>query len=258
MDKTLSKALVQLGCNPKHIRFYKANLELGAVPLVTIMTRARLSRSTAYVIAKEIVGLGLVNEDYKNYRKLYTAVDPEVLMRLLEAKHRQLGRTQLAFREILPELQAVHQTMVTRPRVRTFEGKTGLLAIMKDILADTQEVLLWTNQASERAIFEPALHEAFVSERISKKIPVRVLAVANSDAEQLVIQDTTSLRETRLLPPELTFTSETYIYGNKVAVVDVGRNIFGVVTENAQIAASQRAVFELVWQQRQGITSLPQ
>lgn len=57
------------------------------------------------------------------------------------------------------------------------------------------------------------------------------------------------LLKATVLPNEVYFTSETYIYGNKVTVLDIGRNIFGVVTENEQIASSQRAVFELAWSQ---------
>lgn len=251
MDKTLTACLSLLGCNEKHIRFYRANLELGAATLVEIAKKARLRRSTAYVIAAEIVTMGLVSEDHKTYKKLFTAIEPDLLLQKLQAKHRRIGRNAIAFKEVLPELRAAHQTTTTRPRVRTFEGRGGLVAVWKDILSKQHEILLWTNQQTEGHVFGKETHEQFIRERLAKEIPIRVLAINNEEGELLVARDTSSMRHTKLLPKETFFTSETYIYGNKVAVLDIGKDIFGVITENEHIALSQRAVFELAWTQTQ-------
>ncbi|HSX05928.1 MAG TPA: helix-turn-helix domain-containing protein [Candidatus Saccharimonadales bacterium] len=250
MDRALANALLQLGCSEKHIRFYRANLELGAATLMEIAKKARLQRSTAYLIATELIEKGLIIGDHKAYKESFSAAEPDVILQKLEAKQRQVGRSSLAFKEALPELRAAHQTTLTRPRVRTFEGKAGLLGVWKNIMTTTDEILLWTNQESERQVFGDGTHDLFIRERLSKRIPIRVLAVNNSEAERLVAADAACLRQTKLLPPDTSFTSETYIYGNKVAVLDIGKSIFGVITENEQIAASQRALFELVWSAR--------
>lgn len=249
MNRALVNCLLQLGCSEKHIKFYNANLELGAATLVEITKKARLQRSTAYIVAAEMVARGLVNEDHKAYRKLFTAAEPDLLLQKLEARQRQITRNTVALKEALPELRAAHQTTTTRPRVRTFEGKDGLVAVWKDILSEQQEILLWTNQETESHVFGRGTHEQFIAERVAKGIEIRVLAVKNSEAETLQTHDDTSLRKTKLLPEDVYFTSETYIYGNKISVLDIGRNIFGVITENEQVANSQRAIFEMVWAQ---------
>lgn len=247
MDRTLSNALRQLGCTEKHIRLYMAALRHGPEVLPDLAKHARLQRSTAYLIADELVALGLLQEDYKTYRKTYSAAEPAVLLRKLEAEHRKLGRLNLAFREILPDLQAAQQATSRRPRVRTYEGMGGLVAVWKDILQEKSEVLLWTNQAAERNIFSVQAHGQFIAERIQKGIRVRALAIDNFEGRELMAGDAGNLRETRLLPPGVTFSSEVYIYGNKVAVLDVGKQVFGVITENPQIAATHRAIFEMAW-----------
>jgi sugar-specific transcriptional regulator TrmB len=247
MNKTLVNGLKQLGFADKHIRLYIACLELGAASLPEISKRARLQRSTAYLLVADLAKEELMLENHQSYRKLYVAAEPTVILRKLEARHRQLGRINLAFKDALPDIMAAHQTTSTRPRVRTFEGQAGLLAIWKDILQERQEVLLWTNQASEQQIFDTKAHQQFIIERIAKQIPMRVLAVSNPRAQTLIATDQNTLRQTKILPLESSFTSETYVYGDKVAVLDVGSVVFGVITENAQIAASQRAIFELAW-----------
>lgn len=247
MENVLAQSLVQLGCNDKQIRFYWANLQLGAATLADISKKARLQRSTTYLIASDLTHLGLISEDHKSYGKLFVAIEPDGVLAKLEAKGRQLGRQSLALKEVMPELRAAHQATTTRPRVRTFEGKAGLIAIWKDLLQDKQEILLWTNQESERQFFPDDTHGLFIKERVARQIPIRVLAVDNADGHKLQEADEGNLRQTELLPAGYDFTSETYIYGNKVAVLDVGKNIFGVITENAQIAKSQKTMFELAW-----------
>jgi len=247
MDRTLTNSLLQLGCNEKHVRFYQANLELGIATLLEIAKKAHLQRSTAYLIASELATMGLVSEDHKTYKKLFTAAEPDRILQKLEAKYRQIGRNNIALKEALPELRAAHQTTTIRPRVRTFEGKAGLLAVWKDILSEQQEILLWTNQETERYVFGENTHDLFIKERLTKEIPTRVLAVNNAKGIALQAIDGQNIRQTKILPDDTSFTSETYIYGNKIAILDMNKDIFGIITESEQIATSQRAIFEHVW-----------
>lgn len=247
MDRSLTTALTQLGCSDKHVRFYRASLELGTATLLEIAKKARLQRSTAYLVADGLVEMGLVNEDHKAYKKSFIAAEPDYILQKLEAKHRQLGRSSMALKEALPDLRAQHRATTTRPRVCTYEGRQGLIAVWKDILSEQQEVLLWTNQATESKVFGSETHDQFIKERIARNIPIRVLAVNNAEGQALELADAGNLRTTKLLSKEIAFTSETYIYGNKVAVLDIGKDIFGVITENEQIAMSQRAMFEIAW-----------
>lgn len=218
--------------------------------MVEIAKKARLQRSTAYLIASEMVDQGLVTEDHKAYKKLFIAAEPEFLLRKLETKYRKLGRSALALKEVIPELQAAHQATTTRPRVRAYEGKAGLHAVLKDILEQQQEILLWTNQQAERQFFDAQTHELFIKQRISKQIPLRALVVDNPEGRDLLTSNNTNFRQTRLLPNTMHFTCETYIYGDKVAVIDIGKVIFGVITENKQIAQMHRSIFEAVWNEK--------
>lgn len=251
MEKTLITSLTLLGCNQKHIKFYQAAFELGSASIIEIAKKARLQRSTAYLIASELAEMGLVSEDHKVYKKQFVAAEPDYVLQKLEAKHRRLGRNNMAFKEALPELRAEHQSQLARPRVRTFNGKAGLVAVWKDILSEQQEILLWTNQEVERKFFGEETHDLFIKERIRKAIPTRVLAVDSPQARDLCSSDKQSLRQTRILPRDAAFTSETYIYGNKVAILDIGKDIFGVITESKQIADSHRNIFELSWNSSQ-------
>jgi sugar-specific transcriptional regulator TrmB len=247
MDKILKDALSDLGLNEKEIRFFLTNYQSGPSTINAIAKLAKLERSTAYLIAQTLLNKGLILEDFKQYNKTIIAIEPKTLQRMLLAKHRQIGRHEQVLQANLPELEALHHSSVIRPKVRTYEGNNGLLAVWRDILSESQEVLLWTNQETENNVFSEKYHSLFIAERVKKKIKMRVLAVNNKKGKSLIKQDATHLRKTKLLPKKVFFSTETYIYGNKVATLDYNKNIIGVIIESEQIVQSQKAMFEMTW-----------
>lgn len=251
METYLTTSLRQLGCSPKEIRFFIANYLLGPSSLAAIAKKARLQRSTSYLLAEELSQKRLVTHDHREYNKLYVAVSPDTLMRMLDTKQRSIARTSLALKDNLEELQAAYTASEILPKVTLHQGTSGLSAILRDILGATGEVLLWTNQASEQEVFEPQLHNDFIAQRIAKHIPIRVLAADNEAGRALRDADTETLRATRLLPSGVSFTAETYLYDNKLVTLDFNTDIIGVIIRNASIYNAQKAIFELQWSQSQ-------
>ena len=249
MDSYLTSCLRQLDCSPKEIRFFIANYMLGPASLATITKKARLQRSTTYLIAEELINKHLITHDNREYNKLFIAVSPEALMRMLDAKQRSIARTSLTLKENMSELQAAYSASEILPKVTIHQGASGLATVLRDILQASTEILLWTNQAAEQAVFEPHLHHDFITKRLQRNIPIRVLAVSNTAGKHLLESDDRMLRSTRLLPIDISFTAETYIYNDKVVILDFNTDIFGVIIRNPSIYASQKAMFELQWQQ---------
>jgi HTH-type transcriptional regulator, sugar sensing transcriptional regulator len=248
MEKIIRDTLFDLGLNEKEIKFFLTNYLSGPSTINDIARIARIERSTAYLIAQNLLSKNFIIEDYKPYKKTVITVEPKTLLRMLLAKHRQIGRHELAFRENIPELQALHNASVIRPKVRTYEGTKGLLDVWRDIMSDSQEILLWTNQETENNVFSEKYHALFITERIKKKIPMKVLAVDNKKGRLLIKHDALQLRQTKLLPKNVFFSAETYIYGNKVATLDYNSDIIGIIIDSKQIVESNRAVFEMNWE----------
>ncbi len=247
METILRSALASLGCDDKEIKLFLACYLHGAAPLSELIARTKLPRSTAYLMTKSLLEKGLLVEDHKAYGKNLSAAEPETLMRLVAARQRQMGRQHLALEEHLGELHALHQTSQVRPRVRTFQGTSGLLTVWRDILTAHGEILIWTNQATETRLFSLPQHAQFIRERRANNQPARVLAVQNPAGQTLQKIDADNLRETRLLPDGVDFSAETYVYDHKIAMLDYNQDIIGIIIESTQLSMAQRAMFEATW-----------
>lgn len=247
MESILHKALIELGCSLREIKFYSALIQLGSSPIAAIATKARLSRSTAYLLAQQLAEKGLITHDHKQYKKFLVAVEPSVILRQLEAKRRRVGRSSIALKDNLEAIQSLYQKNNITPKVKTFQGAQGLSAIRNDIMRTQSEIHLWTNQATERYVFAENQRNAFISERVKRNISIRVLAVDNNEGNSLFLHDTELKRTTRILPKDMTFSPETYLYDNKIAVLDYDTEIFGIIIENRLIHQAQKAMFEAMW-----------
>lgn len=247
MENLIKEALTLLGLSTKEIRFFEASFKLGPATTNEIGKKARLERSTAYLIASSLVDKRLLEHDAKSYGKKLVAIEPKKLLTMLSARQRSIRRKEMELEENLPSLQSLYSASDFRPAVKVYEGNGGLLSVWKDILSEKQEILLWTNQETETLFFNKARHTQFINERIRKGISVRTLAVNNKAGDALSKNDSEALRQTKLLPKDINFSAETYIYGDKVAVLDYDKEIIGIIIESKSIAAAQRAIFELTW-----------
>lgn len=247
MENLIKETLALLGLTNKEIRFFESSFALGPATTNEIAKKARMQRSTAYLMANTLIEKRLVEHDAKSYGKKLVAIEPKKLLTMLSARQRSIRRKEMELEENLPSLQSLYSATDFRPTVKVFEGNNGLLAVWKDILEVKQEILLWTNQETETLFFNEAKHEQFINERIRKGITARTLTINNEAGKKLLKTDENSLRLTKILPDSVSFSAETYIYGNKVAVLDYDKEIVGVIIESKSIAAAQKAIFELTW-----------
>lgn len=248
MEKILRDTLALLSLSAKETTFFEACFRIGPATIPEIAKIAKIERSTAYLIANELIAKKLIKEDLSNFKKKYFTVEPKDLARIVAAKQRLLRRQELEILEKLPELQALYKASDLRPKVRIFDGRSGLANILNDITkSQGKEILLWTNQDSEKLFFTEAEHNRFISQRLASKIKIKVLAVDNDLGKKLLFDENRLLRQTKLLPKDFTFSAETYIYDQKIAILDYKKDIIGVIIESEPIFNSQKAIFELVW-----------
>lgn len=247
MDNLLERTLYLMGLGKLEVKIFSASFTLGLATIPEIARASKIKRSTAYLIVAGLIDKGYLLEEHGKYANKIKSITPQELLTKLAAKERRLKRLGIEFQDNINLIQSIYQSSEIRPKVVTFKGNDGLLSIWKDILTTKNEILLWTNQQTENQFFGNDNHNKFIKERLSRKIRIRVLATNTPEALELQKTDDKSLRITKILPPTKNLSAETYIYDNKVAILDYNKDIIGIIIESKSISESNKAIFETVW-----------
>ena len=233
------KALKNLGLNDKEARCYLALLPLNQATAYMVALRAGIKKPTAYVVLETLVSKGFVLKMPSQDKIKYLAKSPK---ECLATAHEKIKAAQ----EALPELMAMQNSILDKPKIYFFEGRAGLHLIDEDILKTADEVISFTTPRFVMTENEKMSKE-YIKKRVKAGVRARVIGQDSPEVLGLKRKDQAELRETRILPAEL-FSSEVEmgVCGNKVFASNYKKE-FGLIIEDKDISSSLRKIFELIW-----------
>lgn len=238
MDKNLQTIVEGVGFEPKEALVYLACLELDGDSNTAIARKTKLNRITNYEILKRLERRRIVTSFLKRNTKYFTAVDPRILIK--QAKER------IALAEAsTPELLAMANKLIKKPRIYFFEGIEGIKTIYDDSLNAKTDILTFTNAKDIYELLGKAYLDAYVQERIKRKISVKSLTPGDQIGKEEKEISAAVLRETHIFPPELyAIRNEIMIYDDKIAIFS-GKDEMGVIIENKVLADSFRNIWKM-------------
>lgn len=247
MEK-IKEILTDIGLSEIESKFYLSNLESGSASIGELAKKTGIDRSTAYFVAEELKNKGFLEEDYKKYKKQVFVKDPSFLVEVIKKEKEKFDRREKELVSLLPQLTASYTVGDFKPVLRFYKGKKGLNEIRDDIFStSTKEIFLYTNQKASEQVFSEKDMKDFIRRRVKKGISIKVLAIDKSANLKLIQNDQKEIRKTRVLPKNIYFTAETYIYDNKVAMLDFSTEIIGFIVKSSEFADAQRAIFMTLW-----------
>jgi predicted transcriptional regulator len=217
------QTLEQFGLHGRKADVYLAALELGGASVIDISRKANIKRTTAYDILLDLKNDGLISETVKGKKRLFIGEDPEKIKKDLEKK-------EALFSEILPQLKSIYNVKGTKPKIKFYEGKEGLMEAYDDALKYSGEIL------------------AFGSEDVRNNLGEDWIEWYINLAESIVARDREHLRICKLIKKEkYPFSIEVDIYGfQKVALIS-SKEMMAVIIESAEINNTLKWIFELAW-----------
>ncbi len=235
----VNKILEKLGLNNKEALVYEALLELGSGGGQQIAVKAGLPKSTTYDILKTLSKNGLVNIYLKGKKRYFSAQDPNILKDKIEKQTELINK-------FLPDIQAVYNTRLVKPKVRFYEGKQGVDIVIKEILKEARE--LWAIGSAEE-IFTKLndYFPEFAKKRAHKKIPLKVLLKESEKAEERKRLGQQELRQVKIIKTQIEFKSLIWLWQNKLAMITLGDDLMVVVIESKEIVNTWRVMFEGIW-----------
>jgi sugar-specific transcriptional regulator TrmB len=227
---------------------YIAMLELGESTMTKIAKRANLKRPTVYLIIDELNILGLSSEIMKGKKKFYSAVHPKRFVELAKFRADQADK-------ILPELVAIQKNDL-KPKVRMLEGVRGAQIAYQEAFAslNNREEGLWLGNITFMIENFPELLEEY--NILIKKIRdphIRELIYGGEKSRKWVEDMQSKVPKNHFVKylgkGDSFGMTDQFIIGDKVINFSLGKEIFVLIVESKEMAQSQRAMFEILWDQ---------
>lgn len=244
---TVQKLLHELSFSEAEAETYWALLNLETVSIRKVSERSGINRGTAYDAIKRLLAAGLVAARKTGEREYYSAESPEKIYDLIRDRRKELWASQQRAQRLIPELLARKARPQGKPLVKYYEDDEGIVAILRDVLQtcgqlEVQEYYAYSSRPMRKYLYRK--FPQFTERRVAEGIAVKVIAIGEGS-------DTEGLSERRWLPEPVggETSSYTLIYANKVANISVSNDLtpYGVVIEDAGVAAMQRLLFERLW-----------
>jgi sugar-specific transcriptional regulator TrmB len=238
----LYKQLQDAGLNENEAKIYLASLELGQTSVSRIARKSGIKRTTVYLSLENLMQKGLMSAIKKEGKTLYYSEDPRNLERIMEERKQKISN-------IVPQLMAFTNLIDNKPEIRYFEGEDGIKEVLLGALEyPGQEILMMFSESYITDFGEEFFDNHFRPERIKRKIPARVLSPRHPDIIAVANQDDQSLRQIRLLPPELfKINIQIVLYGkNKIGIASF-KEKFSLIIESPAIHDSFKSIFETIW-----------
>ena len=240
--------LETIGLNKKEARVYFTGLKLGQETAFRLAQKSGLKRSTVYFVLEKLKNEGLTSVKQTRKATFYSMLSPQRLLRRLERKKEKL-------REILPELEKFYRQQPHKPHVQIFEGRAGVESVYfetEEYLKKYKEVLYYGSTRHFLTKYRPLL-DLWIKSLKNKRYRAREILVREeikkSDYLAKIKHNRNPHHQIRFFPADIKFVeNDNLIYGNKIAIFSVRKEVFVISIDSENIAESYRQYFEFAWQ----------
>ncbi|MBI3626985.1 hypothetical protein HY224_02990 [Candidatus Uhrbacteria bacterium] len=237
----INHVLQGLGMHENKIKTYLACLELSAATASQIASQAQLQRTTVYEILKDLQSEGLISSTPKGHGTMFTAEPPEQLKAMLKEKEKQVEK-------ILPDLKSRFNVSIAKPRVRFYEGVTGVRAVYADTLTSRSKILRALLSIADIYEFvgKDWFHQ-YTAQRIALGAKLLVIRPESREVAGVFPSSTKDNREVRYPPKGTEFALTQYVYDNKVALISTAQEGYGMIIESEEYFKMQLNLFNTLW-----------
>ncbi len=236
--KTLS-VLKNYGLTERQAKVYVACLELGTASVQDISKKIQIARSSCEATLEQLQQRGFVSSFKQKTVRRYSPQDPRQIAKIAE-------QNATAIAQSLPDMLGLFLKNRTIPAVRMYEGKSGMISILEEILVEAK-VLHGFGSADDLFDRLGDIFPAFRKRRIQKKILVKMILKDTPQARERQRMGPKELREVRLVSDVGDFSSLMFMWESKVALFSLREEAIAIVVESKELTVGHRAMFEFMW-----------
>lgn len=234
--------LRSIGLSDGEIKVYRAILDIGFAQISEINTKVNINRRNIYDILNRLIEKGLINYAEENNKKKFHITHPNKLIGFIEEKKKELDNSKENIEKEIPEI--LQKFNATKPQIRTevYTGVEGMKAYFEDSLNYPETY--WIGGGRYLPKKYPNFFVPWNKRRVKLKIKWHYLMRYELREEYKPFQ----FEEVKFLPKEFSGAPTVIgIFGNKVAQLLLGEEIFVFVTESKELAENYKNYFNFLW-----------
>jgi sugar-specific transcriptional regulator TrmB len=224
--------LKSAGLTDNEAKIYLALLETGPTLAGRISRKTGLHRRTVYDTTEMLIKKGLIGYILQNHRRLFSAVNPDRILGILQEKQNILL-------PVVTELKERFGKTKEKEETNFYKGKEGIKTVFEDQL-NYSEILILGASARVYDVLPFYVHW-YEKKRKSKKVRARIITQDKNFKVK-------GFADVRYLPEKYSNPLSVNVYGDNVAIFLWQKETpFAIVIQNKDIAEGYRNYFELMW-----------
>ena len=236
--------LKKMGLSDNEIQIYVSLLRGGEASAYELSQKTGIYRPHVYDKLETLLKKGLISYVHKGgKKKVFQAYHPNKLLGYLEEKNNEIIKTKEELLNCLPELVSLSQEDNPETKVEVFKGKEGLKVFLTDIINTKKDVCLFGLDDTKYDETLPIFMPQYFRKLREKGIKERVISLKKKG---ILIFDNPSTKY-RFLESEYLNPTNTFIYGDKIAIVIWQMPISVIMIRNKQLAETYAEHFEKLW-----------
>jgi len=235
---------------------YTSALELGPTTVQLVARKAKLPRSTVYLILDELEKKNLITRSQNQGKTTVSAESPDRLLTLAKSHESEARETVSEIMAKLPSLMATYSQVQDKPfgstqdkpPVAFFEGLQGLKTLFSQSL-ETKEVLFLCSGSvkSLSRDWVDYVNRIYLPQTDRRKIIVREIMGETPDRKMYMDKRKSKTHFIKPYPGLLSDShTDKLIFGDSVAIISVDK-MKAVVLTNPQIVDLERSQFVQLW-----------
>jgi sugar-specific transcriptional regulator TrmB len=244
------ETLIDIGLSPEEGRVYLSLLNTGSSSATVLSKNSGIKRTYVYAICKSLSSKGLLVIHESRGKTVFTPQSPDYLLRLSESKRAKAVEAQARLEGVMEQLKNQFKSIDARPIVQVFEGVEGVKKIYLDTLREGVEISAVVETSEIDPELRSWLKDYYTLERARLGIHAKVILASGKLSGEYQSRNDSRLRTVREIPSsKYPIKHEVDIYGDKVAFIKYHKDepIVGLLIDNALVAQTMRAWFELSW-----------
>jgi sugar-specific transcriptional regulator TrmB len=239
----IEENLKSLGFTDNETKVYLALVRLGRSTATKIRQETGISNSQVYVAIDSLIKKGTIMYEKNPSGKTYSALNPEVLLELLEDRRRKIE-------ECIPALKKISQKELKATDTAVFEGFQGFKAALFNIVNDcpngeTLYIIGFSNQAYKNEKLSALLKD--VNRLSIRKKHKFKLILDNRENKFYKPRKEEKISNIRFMGRGFNSPAAIDIYRDTVCILMWGDTPYAFTIKNKSIADGFKTYFDFLW-----------